>query len=82
MHIHKISSRDILDCYLAIGISKESNQESKYQAKILNHINENCEWRASSSGVTMASALYKMGNTDTSAYVCSYIGSSYDLSKQ
>ena len=35
VHIHKISSRDILDPYLAIGISKELNQESRNQSKIL-----------------------------------------------
>ena len=35
MHVRNISSRDILDPYLAIGISKESSQESRNQAKIL-----------------------------------------------
>ena len=28
VHIHKISSHDILDSYLAIGINKKLNQES------------------------------------------------------
>ena len=35
VHILKISSSDILEPYLAIGISKELNEESKNQVKIL-----------------------------------------------
>ena len=44
-----MSSHDILGPYLAIGISKESNQESRNQAKIL-HDSESCrqklQWQA------------------------------------
>ena len=41
MHVRKNSSRDILDPYLAIGINKELDQESRNQAKIL-HDSESC----------------------------------------